>query len=77
MIWKIQGVSYENIQAMNYSTQILEQRNARSNRALALLVTILVHAVVLGALFYSNASATQQTKQDVATLDSRTEVEKP
>ncbi len=62
---------------MNYATQILEQRNARSNRALALLITFLVHAVVLGALFYSSLAAeTQQTKQDVATLvDGR--VEKP
>lgn len=60
---------------MNYATQILEQRNARTNRALALLITILVHAVVIGALFYSNASAAQQAKQDVATLDSS--VEKP
>ncbi|MDZ4681202.1 MAG: hypothetical protein SH848_02765 [Saprospiraceae bacterium] len=62
---------------MNYSTQILEHRNAGRNRALALLITVLVHAVVLGALFYSSLAeeAQQATKQDVATLDSR--VEKP
>jgi|GEM_PF-3259139 predicted PurR-regulated permease PerM len=64
----MQVVSYENTHAMNYSTQILEQRNARNNRALALLITVLVHAVVLGALFYSSLADEQQTKQDVATL---------
>jgi len=60
---------------MNYPTQILEQRNARRNRATALLITILVHAVVLGSLFYSSLAEAQQAKQDVVTLDSR--VEKP
>ncbi|NUO01073.1 MAG: hypothetical protein HUU01_10710 [Saprospiraceae bacterium] len=62
---------------MNYSTEILEQRHARSNRALALFVTLFVHALLLGALFYGKESTSTETKQEVATLGHRDEGEKP
>ncbi len=59
------------------SNEILERRNARNNRALALFVTILIHGLVLGALFLNREKSPTQDKQEVAGLDSRAELQKP
>lgn len=62
---------------MTSASEILEQRNVRRNRNLAILISMLLHAFLIGAMFFGRESGGHDTKQEVATLDRQAGQEKP